>query len=168
MKRVLYILATLALLTACKPTEQNYREAYEKTMAGRTASEAEDSTIYTNIRREMRERQMVLEGDTVPVKSQYVAITEDGGGINEYIRRYCVVAGQFKQRFNAMSMRERMTENGYPAAFVVQTREPYYFVVAASYNEIAPAMALVDSLRADQNLQIKSPLPFILQPSQIK
>ncbi len=166
--KTLYYLLAAFCLVGCKPTEQNYREAYEKTMAGRAASEAEDSTIYTNIRREMRERQMVVGSDTVPVKSQHVSITEGGGGINEYIRRYCVVAGQFKQRFNALSMRERMADGEYPAAFVVQTREPYYFVVAASYDSIAPALEMVERLRSDQDLKIKEPLPFVLQPSQIR
>lgn len=163
------MLLAAIMLTGCKPTEQNYRSAYEKTIAGRADKEADDSTIYTNIRREMKERFMVVDGDSIPVKSQYVSITENGGGINENIKRYCVVAGQFKQRFNALSMRERMADmEDYPGAFVVQTREPYYFVVAASYNEIAPAMKLIEKLRADKELKIKEPLPFILQPSQIR
>ncbi len=162
------MLMTIACLVGCKPTEQNYRDAYEKTMAGRAASEAEDSTIYTNIRRQMRERQMVVDGDTVPVKSQFVSITEDGGGALEDIRRFCVVAGQFKQRFNAMMMRERMAGGQYPSTFVVETSEPYYFVVAESYDSIAPAMEMVEALQSDADLKIKAPLPFILQPSQIR
>ena len=158
--------AGLMCLAACKPTEANYRAAYEKAVAGR--SDEADSTIYTKIRREFVPGTLTYDGRTFPTGSQFVSATEGGGGVSESIKRYCVVAGQFKQIFNAKSMRERMTDNGYPGAFVVQTREPYYFVVAGSSHDIEPAVELFDLLQADTTLRLRDPAPFILLPSQIK
>lgn len=158
--------AGLISLAACKPTESNYRAAYEKAVAGR--GDNPDSTIYTKIRREFTPGKMTYAGRSIPTGSQFVAVTQDGGGVNESIKRYCVVAGQFKQIFNAKSMRERLTDNGYPGAFVVQTREPYYFVVAGSSHDVEPAIELFDKLQADTALRLREPAPFILLPSQIK
>lgn len=156
----------LFCLTACKTTEANYRSAYERAVAGR--GDDTDSTIYTKIRREFTPGAMTYDGRTFPTGSQFVAVTEGGGGISESIKRYCVVAGQFKQIFNAKSMRERLTDNGYPGAFVVQTREPYYFVVAGSSHDIEPAIEIFDKLQADTALHLREPAPFILIPSQIR
>lgn len=158
--------AWLVGLAACKPTEANYRTAYEKAVAGR--SDEADSTIYTKIRREFVPGTLTYGDRSFPTGSQFVKATEDGGGVAESVKRYCVVAGQFKQIFNAKSMRERLAEGGYPGAFVVQTREPYYFVVAGSSHEIQPAVELFDRLQADTALRLREPAPFILLPSQIK
>lgn len=157
-------------MASCHTNENNMRAAYDRTIAAQEAqdSDMEDNSTYTAIRREMRRGEMAVNGDTLPVGSQFVSITPDGGGIPEYIRRYMVVAGQFKQVFNAKSMRERMVDSGYPGAFVVQTREPYYYVIAASYSEAAPAAEMYHRLQSDPDLKIKSPLPFILSPSQIR
>lgn len=165
-----YVLALcvvgLASLAACKPTEANYRAAYEKAAVGR--GERADSTIYTKIRREFVPGTMTYAGRSFPTGSQFVAATDGGGGINESIKRYCVVAGQFKQIFNAKSMRERLADGGYPGAFVVQTGEPYYFVVAGSSQEVEPAIEIFDKLQADTALHLREPSPFILIPSQIR
>lgn len=158
--------AGLLCLAACKPTEANYRAAYERAAVGR--SDQADSTIYTKIRREFVPGQLTYGGRTFPTGSQFVAAAEGGGGINESIKRYCVVAGQFKQIFNAKSMRERLVDAGYPGAFVAQTGEPYYFVVAGSSHEIKPAIEIFDQLQADTALHLREPAPFILLPAQIK
>ena len=169
---ILLSLAGIALLSAipaCKPSEQHYRQAYERAVAAResTPDGVPDSTVYTRIRREMKHGTMAVGTDTVAVATQFVAITPDGGGINESIKRYCVVAAQFKQVFNARSMRERLTESGYPGAFVVQTREPYYFVVAGAYTGAEEAVEMMHRLESDPALKLKAPAPFILQPSQL-
>lgn len=168
MKKILGILCVaLAVMSACKPTEANYRQAYNAAVAGRTSADA-DSTIYGGARRMMKERTAVIAGDTVAAKSQWVAAAKDGGGTNESIKKYCVVAGQFKQLFNAKSMRDRLVGMGYPGAFVVQDREPYYYVVALSSSDAAEAAKCLDRLRGESQLALKAPLPYLLIPSQFK
>lgn len=159
--------AAVALLPACKSSEKNYREAYERAMAGRDGTDSGlDSTIYGKMRRDFSLNRMVVNGDTVDVKSQHVRVTADGGGIAESLHRYSVVAAQFKQIFTAKAMRQRLFEAGYPAAFIVETAEPYYYVVTGSYDDVAEAVKAMHRLAADDAFTLKPPLPYILERPQ--
>ena len=167
MKNLLGILLLSFIVISCKTTEANYRSAYEKAIAGRDSSESLDKTIYG------RERRMVGfsyvpigDGDTIAVRRQLVKVTEDGGGIRENLKRYCVVVGQFKQKFNAVSMRDRyatMPGSVMPGAFVVETGEPYFYVVASSYARLKDAADAMKTFQENPPFVMKSPLPFILE-----
>ena len=162
------ILAAAASLGGCKTNQANMNDAYTKAMAGREDDLGLDSTIYSRERKQMKHGTMTVNGTEVPVSSQWVKVTAEGGGINESLRRYNVVVGQFKQVFNARSMRERLADDGYPGAFVVETGEPYYFVVASATDDASQAVEMLDHVKADPGLKMKSPLPFILQPAQYR
>lgn len=157
----------LSALTGCRTTEANYRAAYEKAIENRDKN-AVDSTIYGRFRQEMKQTVVVSGNDTVPVKVQYVSVTEDGGGIREYIRPYNIVVGEFKQVFNAKSLRQRLVDAGYPRAFVVNTREPYYFVIINGYDKVSQARPALDSLRRNPPVVMRDPLPFILQDPRVR
>lgn len=158
MKRYIPILiAALTLLTAigCKTTEENYRAAYQRVKENERAGI--DSTIYSRIRQEARPRQISIDGDTVGMRSEYVAVTEGQTGITtEALKRYNVVVAQFKQLFHAKSVSRRFIEAGHSKTFIVQTREPLYYVVAFTTPDITAAR--------DTLLKIQSAPPFALQP----
>lgn len=170
MRKVLtmaLVFSLVATLCSCKTNQKNMNDAYTKAMEGRTDDDLGlDETIYSKERKQMKHGTMTVNGVEVPVSTQWVKVTADGGGINESLKQYNVVVGQFKQKFNAKSMRERLADNGYPGSFVVETREPYYFVVAQSFDNASDAVKMLDIVRADQSLKMKSPLPFILEPAQ--
>lgn len=165
---VLTALAALIAVTGCKTSEANYRAAYEKAVAQRDNSTELDSTIYGRHRRSLTTREAVVDGDTIQYKSQHVRVTEQGGGIRENLRRYSVVVGQFKTLFNAKSMRERLVDAGYPATFVVETAEPYYYVVLSSHDNLQQAADALEKVRADRKFPIsmREPLPFVLQAAR--
>lgn len=169
MKNIIPLIAVTALLAvlgSCKTTEANYRAAYERAVSGRDSLATIESTVYGAHRRSMGSRVFVMGADTFEVRSQRVRVTDGGGGITENLRPFNVVVGQFKQLFNARSMRERLADNGYPSAFVVETAEPYYYVVLSSHNEQAAAAAALRDIPASFPVAIKPPLPFILQTSR--
>lgn len=153
----------VVLLTGCKPSEKNYRAAYEKTMAARTVADEADSTIYSQMRRDFHLKHKVVDGDTIATRSQHIKVTPDGGGIAEMLKTYSVVAAQFKQLFHAQSMRERLFEAGYPQSFIVETAEPYYYVLTGSYPTIEQAAAALKRLSNDNSVQLKAPAPFVLE-----
>lgn len=164
-----YSILTIAVLTilavgGCKTSEANYRAAYERTVESRDSRTSLDSTIYGGHRRSMNSRELVVGADTVEVRTQRVKVTEDGGGIREYLKPYNVVVGQFKQLFNAQSLRTRLADNGYPRAFVVETAEPYYYIVLSSHDTDTEAAAAVTALRRETEFPVamRSPLPFVL------
>lgn len=162
-------LAAAAALTGCKTSEKNYREAYERTIARDNERADFDDTVYGRYRRDVKTTPTVTaSGDTLDVRSTYVTVTPDGGGIPENLKRYCVVAAEFKQLFNARSVRQRFVDGGVPGAFIVQTREPFYYVVAGSYSDFAEAEALLQKLKTTAPLPLKPPSPYILSPSQIR
>lgn len=167
MKKLLFIIGavvTLFAVQSCKTTEANYRAAYEKAVAGRDEGVDIDSTIYGKVRRQMTPQTVTgSDGRTYEVKSQLVRLTPDGGGIRENLREFNVIAGQFKQLFNARSLRERLVDLGYPEAFVVQTAEPYYYVIIASRKDVVQAGEVLAKIKADPPVPMKEPCPFILK-----
>lgn len=151
-------------LQSCKTTEKNYREAYERTMARDSDRTEFESTVYGRYRRQVSDVPMEYGGDTVTARRTMVSVTKDGGGLRENLKKYCVVAGEFKQLFNAQSMRNRLVDNGYPGAFLVQTREPYYYVLAGSFADMKAAMELKAKLTDTPPFKLKAPAPYILLP----
>ena len=165
MKAVHILLLTLftsMVFASCKTTEANYKAAYEKTIAARDSSESIDDTIYGKERRQKNTNTVESAHGNVEVTTQLVKVTKDGGGTPENLRRYNVVAGQFKQQFNAISLRNRLADNGYPGAFVVETAEPYYYIVTGSYATIDEAVDALNKLRAAPPQGVREPCPFIL------
>lgn len=157
-------LCALLVSQACKTTSANYRAAYQKTMAAKDSADAElDETIYGRARKNYGTGTVVVAGDTVKTKVQFVRVTENGGGTPDMLLHYCVVAAQFKQVFNARSMQQRLAEGGFPSAMVVETGEPYYYVVAASYNDMEHAVNTLKSLERDKRFTLRQPCPFILE-----
>ena len=164
MKQRLAIAAAVALLalSACKTTEENYRAAYEKTMEARSEAAAIDSTIYGVHRRQMGTQSVQTAQGPVEVRTQLVRVTDGGGGIAENLKRYCLVVGQFKMLFNAKSLRERLVDLGYPSAFVVETAEPFYYIVLNSYSDVDQAARELEAFKAAAPIALKEPCPFIL------
>ena len=162
MKRAgLIIIALIALLiSGCKTTEANYRQAYERAIAARDSVET-----YGEAAHRMDMRVVVIGNDSVCVKNERVRPI-DGGGAPVDILAYNVVVGQFKQRFNAMSLRTRLVDAGYADAFVVETAEPYYYIILSTHGDVAAAARALRAIPAGFPVAMRSPLPFILQTSR--
>lgn len=160
------LLAVVAILTGCKTNESNYRAAYEAAVNHHEENSGVDSTIYARIRNQAHMSDLVVDGDSLPLRTEYIGYTDGGGASRETIKRYNVVVGQFKQVFNAKAMRDRLVEHGYEAV-IVNTREPLYYVVAATCADPQEAASVMKRVKGDKSLVLKSPLPFILQPAHL-
>lgn len=165
--RYLLLIVLIVSLAGCRTTEANYRSAYERAKAGRDSATAFENTIYGASRQEVGSRRIVADGDTAMMRTFYVAVTPEGGGVAEWLHSYNVVVGQYKQKFNAFSMRERLAEGGYPRSFVVNTGEPYYYVVLSSHRDGTEALKALRSIPAGLPVAVKSPCPFILQAARV-
>lgn len=165
MKNLILIVSALLALAAfsgCRTTEENYRAAYELAKKKDTGSPV-DSTIYARIRNEARPQAVAVGGDTLRMKSEYVALTPETGGSLAEFKTYNVVVAQFKQLFNAKSVRKRLAAAGYTGAFVIQTREPLYYVVAVSSATPAEALAALKKIEADKPVPMRGPCPFVVR-----
>ena len=158
--------ALLLSVSGCKTSEKNYRTAYEKTVNSDNDYNVTDfdKTVYGRHRRAVRETQAEApSGRKTPTRIITVSVTEDGGGIREWLKRYSVCVGSFKQLFNANSLRQRLTENGYPRTFIVQNAEPYYYILVDSSDNLDEMIDLSRKLSADSPVTLKDGFPFILQ-----
>lgn len=163
-KSVALLGVVLLLLSAssCKTTQANMYDAYAKAIEGEKAKNQEDGDLPGNTKQMGHSTVMLNDKDSIDVTSKYLYITKDGGGIKENIRRYNVVVGQFKQLFNAKSMRERLADDGYPGCFVAESTEPYYYVIVRGYDSINEAADMLRKVEKDKKFNFKKPLPFII------
>lgn len=152
-------LVALIFAPSCKPSETAYRDAYESAKAARQEADTEGYTPFAPNHRMVT---AIENGDTIQAVYMPVAVIENGGGIRESLKPYSVVVGQFKQVFNARQMRERISQRGYPGAFVVRTGEPRYLVVAVSLPSASEAAAAMRDIKNDTLFRFHSPLPYIL------
>lgn len=167
MKNFLFILLASLLVVACKTSEANYRGAYEKAIAARDSDEV-DSSIYGGEQRKLHQTIVISGNDTVPVSIKPVSVLSEDGSQPIEMKAYSVVVGQFKQKFNAQSLCKRWRENGYPDAFVVQTAEPFYYIIAVTAPTAISAQKLLDQLSKNPPIVIREPAPFILNDPRIR
>ena len=160
MKKILLIIAVAIGFAACKTTEANFRDSYDKAVAARDSDDI-DLTIYGGAQRQLGQTFVISGNDTVAVSVKQVSVL-DGSDAAKLMQAYNVVVGQFKQKFNAQSLCKRWRDNGYPNAFVVYTAEPYYYIVAATFAKAGEARRLADTLRKNSPVAMREPAPFIL------
>lgn len=162
-KRIIAPLLVLAVLASCKTNENNYRQAYET--ARQKEQEGLDSTVYNKIRNEARPAEISINGESVRMTTANVTVV-DGFGKTTQLRRYSAVVNQFRQSFNAKAMTKRLKDNGYDA-FIVQTAEPAYYVVAGSFDDKEEALTMLHTLQTDTRMVLKDPFPHLLEAAQL-
>lgn len=169
MRKLFYILSAIALLlsaNACRTTEANYKAAYEATRQRQLTG---DSLTDKGLLDQQRPKPMVFGSDTLPVRTEYIGYTKDGGAdtMRTRVKRYCVVVGQFRQVFNARSMRQRLMDHGYHNALVLHNSMKDYYVIANTTPDPHIARLMLDSVKADTSLVLRSPYPYILRPGHL-
>lgn len=167
MKNLLKI-ALIAILcipfAGCKTTEANYKNAYQIAKEKRT--DGGDSTVTQGLRNELIPKNMVLGGVTLPVRTEPVAVTKDGGAVQGEMKVYNVVVASFRQRFNANSMRERLADMGYKS-FLIHNRDVLYYVVAGTTQSAPEALELLNKVKAESSLHIAAPFPYVLRAAHL-
>lgn len=124
MKRNLFFLlsaVTMLSLSACKSSQNAYKEAYEKAIQG-----DEPKTV---INEEPVQNQTRSEVANVTVREEKVTVVS-----GDEIKTYGIVCGSFSLKANADALRQKLTGDGYPAVVVVNEAGKTYRVVAASYD----------------------------------
>lgn len=153
----------MLMITACKTNENNYRTAYE---AARQHQQGDiDATTYSLIKQEAMPTAMAIGQDTLRVKTETVALyTDNSTDSGQKLNPFNVVTGQFRQVFNAKAMRERLKNHGYDA-YIIETGEPLYYVVAGGCATKEEVPAIVKRVENDKNIVVKLPFPWVLHPA---
>ncbi len=165
-----------ALFVGCKPSEKHYREAYETTIKARHAGEDEylDSVARAGMQTGGRPAIIHVGDSTLQYRVEWIRPVSEGNTTTQAVsgatakpqKPFCIVVGQFKQRFNAREMCRRLQSYGYADAMIFQSSEPRYFVAADTIGSPLRTLQMLDSVKSDTRLRLKTPFPAVIQPAQ--
>lgn len=141
MKRMIIpaiALLALAGATSCKPTESNYRAAYDAAQGKKKASAAADAdmaipagALQTIGGPTIR----VVHGDSVYVTSERIRFE---GGMENELRKWSVAVAKYKMPTNCASQTSDLFSEGYKS-FFVRNAEGAYYVIAGSFDTLDEA-----------------------------
>lgn len=129
------------MLPACKPTEKNYRAAYDIAIAKKqkTEAELEAEGIVDADAPTMR----IVKGDTLYFKQMPLRITSSDTPLHPYN----LVVDEFKMPTNARSSAETIKEKGFEAR-ALQSSGGKWIVVAGGADSLDDAAALVRKFKS--------------------
>lgn len=135
MKRttVYFLIAgTLFSLSACKTSQNAYKEAYEKAVSNEEAKAVVVEEPAVTV-----EEPVVEDVTNVSVREEKVSVVTEG----EAIKAYCLVCGSFSLKANADALRQRLVNDGYKAIVVINEAGKTYRVICASFDSKEEAVA---------------------------
>lgn len=126
MKKTVYLLiaGTFLSLSACKTSENAYKQAYEKAVSGDETKPVVQEPVAVA---------QVTEAEDVAnesVREEKVSVVTG----DEEMKAYGIVCGSFSLKANADALRQRLINDGYNAVVVVNEAGKTYRVVCASYS----------------------------------
>ena len=133
MKKAVYLLiaGTVLSLSACKSSQNAYKEAYEKAVADEPKAVVEEPVVSNN------EAPTAEDVANISVREEKVSVVSG----SEEIKAYGIVCGSFSLKANADALRERLVNDGYKAVVVVNEAGKTYRVVCASFDTKEEAVA---------------------------
>lgn len=154
MKKYLIIIAVGALaLTACKPTEKNYRSAYDAAISKRQAEH--DALEADGLIAEDAPRPIYMDGDTLYFANEIIEIDTDfaplkNGNANDSqapsLKALNVAVGVFKMNTNARSGASALREKGFDA-FPVKSLGDKWYIIAGSGANLDEARAIIKDFK---------------------
>ncbi len=141
MKRnVFYLLiaGTVLSLSACKSSQNAYKEAYEKAVSTDASKTVIEEPVTQN------EVPTAEDVSNISVREEKVTVVSG----DQNIKSYGIVCGSFSLKANADALRERLINDGYKAVVVVNEAGKTYRVVCASFDTKEEAVAERNSFKA--------------------
>lgn len=134
----LLIAGTIVSLSACKTSENAYKQAYEKAISGdeaKTVVEEPVASVQTPVTEDVA---------NVSVREEKVSVVSG----DEEMKAYGIVCGSFSLKANADALRQRLINDGYNAVVVVNEAGKTYRVVFASFATKEEAVAERNKFKA--------------------
>ena len=126
------IAGVLFSLSACKTSQNAYKEAYEKAV-----SNEEAKAVIIEEPAAVVEEPVVEDVSNVSVREEKVSVVSEG----KTIKSYGIVCGSFSLKANADALRQRLVNDGYNAIVVVNEAGKTYRVICASFDTKEEAVA---------------------------
>ena len=160
MRHMAFILLAIGAVSSCKTSEENYRKAYEAAVDKQNEGYTDEEII--NMAREEAIPRTVFMGDSIPLKGVYVNTVKLDPPVSAALR-YNVVVATFKQKFNALSVLDRLRAGGYPDGRLLIDKDQTYYVAAHTTDTLANAVETLRLIEKKPPMAMKSPCPYILR-----
>lgn len=133
MKNMVYLLiaGTLFSISACKTSENAYKQAYEKAVSGDETKTVVEEPVVSS------QTPDAEDVANVSVREEKVSVVSG----DEKIKSYGIVCGSFSLKANADALRQRLIDDGYNAVVVVNEAGKTYRVIFASFATKEEAVA---------------------------
>lgn len=146
-KRIIYGftlgLLALSLFAACKPTENNYRAAYDAAKAKREAANAEAMVPATGLLSDDGTSLKIVNGDSLFVSKDRLRRDPEQPDL---LKTYNVAVGVYKMNTNAKAQAAALSEKGY-SAHAVQTTGDRWYTIAAAFDSLDEAQAFIKEFK---------------------
>lgn len=147
MKNFFFLLlaATLLSLSSCKPTEKNYKAAYDAALSKKEAAEADvDQNIAVSKLQQVEGAQLKnIDGIEVYVLNKRIKPAVEG---MELPGNYNVAVGAYKLITNCRSQAAQLKSEGFDA-FPAKETDDLYYTVAASFPTLKEAVDFYQQYR---------------------
>lgn len=165
MKKILVLSFFIIALCACKTSEENYRQSYETAISKVKDKQAEgvDSATYNKILEQQKPKQVMI-GDMTVRKSKGYAWQSYGEDVP--LKKYNVVVGAMKQKFNAEAMCDRLRGVGCQA-YVITDRQKNFFVIASGFNDIEKAATYINEISKHISFPLPIAEPYIYDTTKL-
>lgn len=142
MNKIWLFGAALSLVLAmgsCKPKQSAYKAAYEQATEKKMSDpiEVEEEEEIVTVSKPRTSNASVRQEKVTAVSG------EDASGL----KRYSVVIGSFKNKTNAVALKERMQNAGY-SPILAQNEQGMLRVIVTSFNDKADAADSRDAIKA--------------------
>lgn len=144
LTKYLGVLLIAALFAGCKPTEKNYREAYDAAKAKREAAEAETMIPATGLMSDDGPQLRVVDGDSLYVSRDRLRKVP---GEDSEFGKFNVAVGVYKMNTNAKAQASQLTEEGYKA-MAAQTTGDRWYTVAGVFETLPEAAEFIRKFKA--------------------
>ncbi|MDE7402560.1 MAG: hypothetical protein K2M87_04010 [Muribaculaceae bacterium] len=134
MSAVMFI--CMSALISCKPTEANYKAAYDSALLKREQAAKEQMRPATGLLSDDGPQLRVVDGDSIYVDHTRLLL-EDGSPLKN--GKWAVVVGKFKMDTNAKSSAEALKKAGFSGAVMAKANGGRYFAVAATFEKLDSA-----------------------------
>lgn len=146
MKRIfVFAVAGMSLLSACKPTEKNYRAAYDAAVAKRQAAEAEAMLPASGLISADGPQMRVVEGDTLFVES--LRLRSDSAAWHQ--PAMAIAVSLYKMPTNARSAAAMLRDKGFRDAVAARATGDRWYVLAGGTESLKEAREFVKNFKKD-------------------
>lgn len=136
----LVTVGTAVLQTGCKPTEANYRKAYDTAISKKQQETTDPDMDLHGMHREDTPNKVKVNTDSVYVRHEALRVHTSGANANGY--PFCVTVGKYRMPTNAEADAEALRAQGYDAFLITNSSSDYY-VVAGAFPDLSSAVTFM-------------------------